>query len=105
MGQPTNTRGIRIPARVLTKKVLTLGLLGAGLTIATSFIAAQWLHSAEESAVPPPPVVESRPIEDLFRDWPANRKPDVVLVLSGQEHGYLQPCGCSKPQLGGLVRR
>jgi hypothetical protein len=38
----------------------------------------------------------------LFADWP---KPDVVLVLSGQGHGYLQPCGCSHPQYGGFERR
>lgn len=40
----------------------------------------------------------------LFRDWP-QRAPDLVLVLSGQQHGFLHPCGCSKPQYGGLQRR
>jgi hypothetical protein len=30
---------------------------------------------------------------------------DLCLVLSGQMHGYLQPCGCSRPQIGGLERR
>jgi hypothetical protein len=38
----------------------------------------------------------------LFRGW---EKPELVLVLSGQQHGYLQPCGCSSPQRGGLLRR
>jgi hypothetical protein len=38
----------------------------------------------------------------LFRGW---GKPDVALVLTGQQHGYLQPCGCSHPQYGGLTRR
>src|SRR5205085_2579233 len=38
----------------------------------------------------------------LFRDWP---KPDVALLLTGEQHGYLQPCGCSEPQKGGLARR
>jgi hypothetical protein len=38
----------------------------------------------------------------LFADW---AKPDVAVLLSGQLHGYLQPCGCSEPQLGGLARR
>jgi hypothetical protein len=32
-------------------------------------------------------------------------KPDVALLLSAQQHGYLQPCGCSSPQKGGLTRR
>jgi hypothetical protein len=40
--------------------------------------------------------------ERLFRDWP---KPDLVIVVSGQQHGYLEPCGCSRPQIGGLDRR
>ncbi|MCC6420646.1 MAG: hypothetical protein IT429_20605 [Gemmataceae bacterium] len=38
----------------------------------------------------------------LFHGWP---RPDVALLLSGQQHGYYQPCGCSSPQYGGLVRR
>jgi hypothetical protein len=38
----------------------------------------------------------------LFRGW---GRPDVAVVLSGEMRGYLQPCGCSWPQLGGLSRR
>ncbi len=38
----------------------------------------------------------------LFEGW---TKPDFVLILSGQAFGYLQPCGCSHPQYGGLARR
>ncbi|HEY1188591.1 MAG TPA: multiheme c-type cytochrome, partial [Gemmata sp.] len=41
----------------------------------------------------------------IFADWPKDQKPDAVLVLSGQTFGYLQPCGCSRPQTGGLERR
>jgi hypothetical protein len=41
----------------------------------------------------------------LFANWPKNQKPDAVLVLTGQTFGYLQPCGCSRPQTGGLERR
>lgn len=41
----------------------------------------------------------------LFREWPADKAPALALVLSAQENGYLQPCGCSHPQLGGLPRR
>lgn len=40
---------------------------------------------------------------ELFRDWP---KPDAVIVFSGQQWGYLEPCGCSPQfQKGGLARR
>jgi hypothetical protein len=40
-----------------------------------------------------------------FANWPAGRMPDVVLVLSGEQHGYVQPCGCTRPLVGGLERR
>lgn len=32
-------------------------------------------------------------------------KPDLTLVLTGEQHGYILPCGCSRPQVGGLERR
>jgi hypothetical protein len=38
----------------------------------------------------------------VFEKW---KKPDLVLVVTGQQKGYLLPCGCSKPQIGGLERR
>jgi hypothetical protein len=41
----------------------------------------------------------------LFAGWPKDQKPDAVLVLTGQTFGFLQPCGCSRPQVGGLERR
>ena len=37
-----------------------------------------------------------------FQGWP---RPDLVLLVSGEQHGYLLPCGCSRPQYGGLERR
>src|SRR5262249_29887360 len=53
-----------------------------------------------EKAPPPPAASAVHP----FASWP-EEKPVLALVLSGQEHGYVQPCGCSRPQLGGLPRR
>jgi hypothetical protein len=40
----------------------------------------------------------------LFADWP---KPKVALVLTGQQMGYVEPCGCTglENQKGGLARR
>lgn len=40
----------------------------------------------------------------IFADWP---KPDVALVFSGEQDGYLEPCGCAglENQKGGLMRR
>ena len=37
-----------------------------------------------------------------FEKW---QKPVVALIISGQMHGYVDPCGCSEPQYGGLPRR
>jgi hypothetical protein len=42
--------------------------------------------------------------EPLFVDWP---EPDFVLFVTGQQRGYIEPCGCTglANQKGGLVRR
>src|SRR4051794_27348604 len=40
----------------------------------------------------------------LFADWMA-KPPAGVLIISGEQDGYLQPCGCTQGQLGGLGRR
>ena len=42
--------------------------------------------------------------EPLFVGWP---KPILALYLTGEQHGYIEPCGCSglTNQKGGLVRR
>lgn len=42
--------------------------------------------------------------EDLVKDWP---KPEVVLFVTGRQHGYIEPCGCITlaRQKGGLMRR
>src|SRR6188768_2280077 len=51
-------------------------------------------------------VVVETPAESppLFSGWP---KPKVALVLTGQQMGYLEPCGCTglENQKGGLARR
>src|SRR5262245_21037556 len=40
----------------------------------------------------------------IFVDWP---RPDVLLVFSGEQDGYLEPCGCAglENQKGGFRRR
>lgn len=42
------------------------------------------------------------PSTPLFQNW---GDPALAIVISGQQYGYLQPCGCSRPQYGGLARR
>jgi mono/diheme cytochrome c family protein len=38
----------------------------------------------------------------MVKDWP---QPAFVLAITGQQHGYIEPCGCSPKQSGGLARR
>jgi Cytochrome c554 and c-prime len=38
----------------------------------------------------------------LLDGW---KKPAFAIVLSGEQHGYMEPCGCSITQSGGLSRR
>ena len=40
----------------------------------------------------------------LFQGW---GKPDVALLITGRQHGYIEPCGCTglTNQRGGLARR
>jgi hypothetical protein len=88
------------PARRFVGFMTLAALLGAALLAARS--------ETPVSAADPPAgkpketLVEGKP---LFSTWPANQKPDAVIVFSGQTFGYLQPCGCSRPQTGGLERR
>lgn len=43
-------------------------------------------------------------VERLFGDWP---QPDFALFITGRQHGYIEPCGCTglANQKGGLLRR
>lgn len=40
--------------------------------------------------------------EPLLEGWD---KPALTLILSGEQHGYFEPCGCSENQYGGVSRR
>lgn len=37
-----------------------------------------------------------------WQEWP---KPLVALVLTGEQFGYFEPCGCTANQMGGMSRR
>jgi hypothetical protein len=88
--RPGSARGtaFKVAALVLTTLCLVIG-------------AACWLRNSEKAADPPPQGASEDP-SGLFFKWP---EPLFAVVLSAQEHGYLQPCGCSDPQYGGLERR
>lgn len=44
------------------------------------------------------------PREKLFEGW---KKPDLAIVVTGRQAGYIEPCGCTglENQKGGLMRR
>ncbi|QDT17924.1 multiheme c-type cytochrome [Alienimonas californiensis] len=42
------------------------------------------------------------PYLDPLAAW---EKPTAAVVLTGEVHGYLEPCGCSEKQNGGVARR
>jgi Cytochrome c554 and c-prime len=77
----------------------------AGLAAVVAFAVA-WITLFRPDTDPPQLAAapEAGKVEPqiLFDGW---KKPDLVIVLSGQMHGYLQKCGCSNPQKGGLERR
>lgn len=84
-----------------------------GLSAVLVAVAAGVGFIVINARTPPPTTTEVKagkvePIKfggvELFHDWP-KEKPDLVIVVSGQTHGYLSPCGCSSPQKGGLERR
>ena len=69
--------------------------------------------NSNEAAKPPDPpdraaatsvVAEEGPSDELFANW---TKPQLLLVISGEQMGYIEPCGCAglENQKGGLGRR
>lgn len=61
----------------------------------------------QSAAKPAAKPVQSKPADDreaIFEGW---ENPKVVLLLSGNQMGYIEPCGCTglENQKGGLTRR
>lgn len=52
--------------------------------------------SAEAPAGPQSDVV---PVWD---EWP---QPQLALMVTGEQHGFFEPCGCTSNQMGGMARR
>ncbi len=64
---------------------------------------ARWMRSAaEENQVEVESSQAAKGLPAALARW---KKPDLVLALTAQQYGYLLPCGCSRPQVGGLERR
>ncbi|QDT57202.1 Cytochrome c-554 precursor [Caulifigura coniformis] len=70
---------------------------GQGTSSSTPPLSAAQRKVAEQRAR----AAAGRPGE-AFQGWD---KPAIVLVLTGEQQGYLEPCGCTENQAGGLARR
>lgn len=86
---PSVRRGLRFKLAALGLTLVS-ALAGTGLTY--------WLKSPPDKSEPEGKGIPAR----LFQGW---SKPDFVVILSAQQQGYMLPCGCSYPQVGGLERR
>ncbi|WP_202921165.1 multiheme c-type cytochrome [Anatilimnocola aggregata] len=53
---------------------------------------------------PPAATTKKIPTQPLFAGWP---EPKLVFLVTGQQQGYIEPCGCTglANQKGGLARR
>ncbi len=112
MTQPTNHDGnADAPDRptaagkkpFLRPRRLTFQLAALGLIVASGLCGtglAWLLRQPDASDKSDPQSAEA--LAPYFHGWD---KPELVLVLTADQHGYLSPCGCSEPQKGGLERR
>ncbi len=88
--------------------LLLLGIAGCDLggDSAPPNVSTARPGSSGQSTKPaaPPVEPESPASTPLFDGWP---KPALAMVLSGQQLGYIEPCGCTglENQKGGLARR
>lgn len=79
---------------------------GAGVVPAESDGTAASDPSADKLNLPVEANVtsQSEMNQQIAKDWP---EPQAVIYVSGQQHGYIEPCGCTglENQKGGLIRR
>jgi hypothetical protein len=96
--QAAGTPGLSFRPRGWIFVVAVLALTAVSVIVATGCFKARLPLNPD----PGPDPAEGQVEPESFQGW---NKPDLALVVSGQMFGYLQPCGCSRPQLGGLARR
>lgn len=106
------------PVRHMAMLVTVAGLAVAGCqkspvpqstseTSAPPAAAPNAAHNSKPTKATPVPVAKlparvSTSKEPLLDGW---KTPAAALLLSGEQHGYFEPCGCSLHQLGGMARR
>ncbi len=93
--------------------MLQRGWLGAGIVLIAAAAGGAWFVLSRPAGEAPEPAA-SNPLQPgsgakprtapdpLFKGWGA---PAFAIMLSGDQHGHIEPCGCSLRQLGGIARR
>lgn len=78
-------------------------LLGL-VALAAAGLAIYWFMPGRTGDRNPQPISQphAAPPAPLLEGWD---RPAAALLLSGEQFGYLEPCGCSLTQSGGLARR
>jgi hypothetical protein len=102
---PRTENGARPPAGGFGLKTVAVTLIVAAVLTFGGVLLMGGLFSRVQTVTATPKKETTQPVKpsvQLFTGWNA---PDVVLLLTGQQHGYVLPCGCSEPQYGGLERR
>jgi hypothetical protein len=82
-------------------KVSALIIAGVGCLVVGMCPQAPTL-TPQAAVTPPTPALLKR--LPLFDRWPKG-KPDVAIIITGEQHSHIKFCGCSVPQLGGFERR
>ena len=82
-------------------------ILGVGLSAAILAVVGctkgtpSGTSTTVAASTTPAPAVDDAPVK-LLAEWPT---PAGAILFSGEQNGYIEPCGCSDDQLGGLRRR
>lgn len=76
----------------------------AASVVATPVVPAE--VATQAPATPAKPVVapSAEKVPKIIADW-SKQPPVAILLISGEQDGYPDPCGCTDGQLGGVGRR
>jgi hypothetical protein len=109
-GRAVTARPLPLPgteqlrARQTSRRWTALALLASLCAVGLLVLLRQTPPDGLAQQTPPPPAApfNAQYKPPMFQGWGV---PAVALIVTGEQIGYLQPCGCSRPQLGGLPRR
>lgn len=83
-------------------KVGSVGLLALCAALIYCSLRPASMAANEAPSTVPAGSLSAATADPLLAGWSV---PAVALVLSGEMHGYVEPCGCTAGQTGGLARR